>query len=285
MDFNLLSFQFTGHPEVFPGFFIRWYSLMFVLAFGLGIYILKRIYNKEGVPISELDRLVTPVVLATIIGARLGHVFFYDWASYKDNLIDIFKVWEGGLASHGGAIGIIIALIWYSKKSIQTYWWTIDRLVIVTSLAAMFIRFGNFFNHEILGKVAEDLPWGVQFMVNPFRPELGMTPPVHPAQLYEAFCYLIIFVVLMFLYFRTKAAKYQGFLLGVFLVFVFTARFFIEGLKDVQVEAEHVFIGNYGINYGQALSIPFVLGGITLILLSRSNYSEDGKKPVVSKED
>lgn len=270
MDALLMTFQYTGNPEVVPGVFFRWYTLMFLISFVLGYYLLKKIFIKEKAPLTDLERLVNYVVLATIIGARLGHVLFYQPAYYFAHPSEILMVWEGGLASHGGAIGIIVALLIYSKKSEKNFWWTIDRLVIVTALAACFIRLGNFFNHEIYGKVT-DLPWAVQFMINPFDPAYGMTDPVHPTQIYEALCYLIIFLFLAYLYLKTEARYFEGRLFGWFFTLLFTARFFIEALKEVQVDEEVAFIAKYGVNYGQLLSVPFVIVGVYLVVRSKKH--------------
>lgn len=234
---------------------IRWYGLLFALGFVLGYQVLKKIFIKEDIPEKWLDSAFIYVFFGTLIGARLGHVFFYDWAYYSENLAEIPKIWKGGLASHGAAIGIIIALWIYSKKvTKKSVLWILDRVVITIALAAVFIRVGNLMNHEIIGEPA-DLPWAFIFTLVDDQPR-------HPAQLYEAFCYLITFGTLMFLYWKTGSSRRNGILFGTFLAMIFSARFFIEFVKESQVAFEE----SMTLNMGQWLSIPLVLGGLFFIV-------------------
>nr|WP_321451920.1 prolipoprotein diacylglyceryl transferase [uncultured Carboxylicivirga sp.] len=254
-------------PEIFSlGFLhVRYYGLCFAIAFMLGYYILEKMFKSEGIDETWLEKLFMYVVIATIVGARLGHVFFYGWDYYSKHLGDIIKIWEGGLASHGGAIGILVALYFYSKKvTKKSMIWTLDRLVISVALAAMFIRLGNLMNSEIYGHATE-LPWAFQFITNMHAWQQGAEPiysaPSHPTQIYEALCYLFTFVVLFFTYWKTNAKEKQGLLFGIFLIGIFMSRFFIEFVKNNQEEFEK----DMTLNMGQWLSIPFVIAGVYFI--------------------
>lgn len=257
-------------PDIFSGFItVRWYGLMFAVGFWLGYRILYRMFRHEGAPESWLSHLFVYVVVATIIGARLGHVFFYDWAFYSEHPIEIFKIWEGGLASHGGTIGIILAILLYSKfVTHRNPLWTFDRLVIPIALVGAMIRFGNLMNSEIFGH-ATDLPWGFKFLrsnewiynygPNVFPPE-GVA--CHPTQIYEMLAYLALFALLMWMYWKCNSEKRPGLIFGVFFTWLFSARFLIEYLKNPQEEWEREMV----LNMGQILSIPFILIGIGLII-------------------
>lgn len=248
-------------PEIFSigSFSVRWYGLLFALAFLLGYRLVEKMFKKDGIKIEWLDKLFLYTMIATVVGARLGHVFFYAWDFYSQHPIEIIKVWRGGLASHGAAIGIITALWFYSKKvSKKPLLWILDYLVIPVALAGCFIRLGNLMNSEIVG-ITTHVPWAFEFVrasVN--KPEL----PRHPAQLYEAICYLISFGILMYMYWKTNAKKRQGMIFGAFLILIFTARFFIEFLKENQ----EAFEEGMALNMGQLLSIPFVLTGLYFVL-------------------
>lgn len=248
------------NPEIFPNTFlpVRWYGLMFVFAFYFGYLIMQRIFKKEGIKQDVLDKLTIYMLVATIIGARLGHCFFYDWEYYRENVIEILYVWQGGLASHGAGIGIVLALILFVRKMKNEkidYFWILDRIVITVALAGFFIRMGNLFNSEIYGHETT-LPWGFIFVRN------GEVVPKHPTQIYEALSYILIFVFLLWFYFHKKGSPRPGILFSVFLITVFAARFFIEFIKEVQVEKERDMM----LNLGQKLSIPFVLIGIILLI-------------------
>ena len=248
------------NPEIFDLGFIapRWYGLLFASAFFFGYLILQKLFQKEGVDIKVLDKITTYMLVATVIGARLGHVFFYDWAYYSQHLIEILYVWQGGLASHGAAIGILLAIYYFSITEKRSYLWTMDRIVTVTALGGFLIRMGNLMNSEIYGHVT-DLPWGFIFV------RMGETVPKHPTQIYEALSYLLIFAYLMWYYYKKDGKTANGYALGMFLILVFGMRFIIEFLKEDQVAFEADMV----LNMGQWLSIPAVLGGLYLVWNSR----------------
>ncbi|MDE7380681.1 MAG: prolipoprotein diacylglyceryl transferase, partial [Muribaculaceae bacterium] len=207
----------------------------------------------------------TYVVIATIIGSRLGHVFFYEWDFYSRHPEEIFKIWNGGLASHGGTIANIIALFlfsWFVTKKPAS--WTFDKFVVPVALVGALIRLGNLMNSEIYG-CATDLPWGFIFVRN------GETIPMHPTQLYEAICYLILFGILMWMYWKKNAEERPWLITGVFFIGIFLPRFIIEYVKNVQVSGEYDMIARYGMNMGQVLSIPFIFLGIILVILAMSH--------------
>ena len=252
------------------GFFtIRWYSLMFVIAFVLGLRLMKKIYIKDGLDPEKLDPLFMYVFVSMLLGMRLGDVFFYSWDYYQNHLLEIFlpfkKVsgsWKftgfTGFASHGAAIAIPIALYFYAKKHLQKSWlFILDRLGIMVALAGFFIRFGNFFNSEIYGK-----PTGSTFGV--IFKAAGETVPRHPTQLYEAFSYLVLFFALWYFYWKTDKKKQEGFLFGLFMIVLWGLRLTIEYLKEPQVEGREDII--LGFNTGQLLSIPLILIGIWLVI-------------------
>lgn len=252
-----------GHPVT-----IRWYGLMFVIGFFLGYMIMKRMFRHEGAPEKWLDILLIYVVIATIVGSRLGHVFFYAWDYYSQHPIEILYTWEGGLASHGGTIGLMIAVVLFSIfVTKRSPFWTFDRLVIPIALVGALIRIGNLMNHEIYGHPT-DLPWGFRFVVNVHQWLQGAQPifsaPSHPTQLYEAGCYLALFVLLMWMYWKKNAERRPGLIFGVFFIVLFTSRFIIEFVKNPQEDFE---IG-MTLNMGQWLSIPFILMGIGFVIYS-----------------
>ncbi len=255
MIFN--SINWNVDPEIFSlgPIHVRYYGLLFAMGFMLGYYIIERMFKSEGIQQEWLDKLFMYVVIATIVGARLGHVIFYGWDYYSQHPGDIIKIWEGGLASHGGAIGILVALYYYSKKvTKRSMIWTLDRLVVPVALAAVFIRLGNLMNSEIYGH-ATDLPWGFVFE------RRGEEVAKHPTQLYEAICYLITFVTVYFTYWKTKAKEKQGLIFGIFLIGIFASRFFIEYVKEVQEAWEM----DMTLKMGQWLSVPFVAAGVYYI--------------------
>jgi len=239
----------------FGNFALRWYGLLFAFGFVLGYQIMYSIYIKEGKTQKQLDKLSITMIVSTVVGARLGHCLFYEPEYYLSNPIAILKIWEGGLASHGAAIAILIGLFLYvrNQKDISLLW-LLDRIVIVIPLAGALIRLGNFFNSEIYG-IPTDVPWAVIF-------QKVDDIPRHPVQLYESFAYFIIFIILYFTY-KNKFNKLKpGFLFGLFLVTVFGARFFIEFFKSLQTDLE---LG-LPLRMGQILSIPFIIIGIYFIL-------------------
>ncbi|MCF8241436.1 MAG: prolipoprotein diacylglyceryl transferase [Melioribacteraceae bacterium] len=252
-------------PEIFSvGFLsVRWYGLLFATSFILGFQIMTWIYRKEKKPVDDLNDLIWYMILGTVIGARLGHCLFYNPVYYLSNPLEILQIWKGGLASHGAAIGILYALYLYSKKKKdQPYLWVFDRVVITVALAGFFIRTGNLFNSEIIG-IPTDLSWGFIFARIDDIPR-------HPAQLYEAFAYLLIFVVLITIYYKKEGRFRDGYLFGIFLVLVFAFRFVIEFVKENQVSFEEGLI----LNMGQILSIPLIALGIYLIVRAHKKVIE-----------
>jgi prolipoprotein diacylglyceryl transferase len=251
-------------------FGLRWYSLGFLFAFLFGYYIMYRFFKQEKVDSKYLDSLVVYIFLAVLIGARLGHCLFYepDYFLTHDHWMEIilpmrqvqghwiFTGYEG-LASHGAAIGILIALWLFYRKYHMNPLWVVERLAIVVALGGSFIRLGNLMNSEIYG-VQTDLPWGFIFERN------GETVPKHPTQLYEAFSYLLIFIVCLIIYIRKKGNLHCGRLFGWWLVALFGARFLIEFVKEKQVNFEN----GMSLDMGQWLSIPFILAGLILVILS-----------------
>lgn len=258
---DILTFiHWNVNPEVFSlgPIHVRWYGLFFAIGFLFGYDQGERMFKRENVDPKWLESLFIYLIVATIIGARLGHVFFYGWSYYSQHPIEILYVWQGGLASHGGVLGILVALsFWSWKVSKRSLLWVLDRVVVPSALVAAMIRMGNLMNSEIYG-IPTTLPWGIIFERN------GETVAKHPTQIYESLCYLTTFGVMMYMYWKTKAKDYQGLLVGVFFVMVFTARFFIEYIKEVQ----ETFEKSMALNMGQILSIPFVLAGIILIILA-----------------
>lgn len=255
----LNSITWDVNPDIvsFGGLTIRYYGVLFAAAFFFGYLIMQKIFKKEGLTVELLDKLTVYVALGTIIGARLGHCLFYDPSYYLQNPIEILKIWRGGLASHGAAIGILIALYYFSKKNKKTYLWILDRIVIVVALAGFFIRMGNLMNSEIYG-IPTKLPWGFIFV------RKGEVIPKHPTQIYEALSYLLIFILLYFIHNKKGTNIRQGLIFSLFLILLFTVRFFIEFIKEVQVDFEQTM----ALNMGQWLSIPFILTGFYLLYRS-----------------
>ncbi len=248
------------------------YGLLFVSGLVIGYFVIRRMFRSERIPDSVLDKLLIYVVLATIVGARLGHVFFYDWDYYKDHPGDIIKVWEGGLASHGAAIMLLIVLYYFSKKVVnRPVFWILDRIVAPIAIAGCCIRLGNLVNHEIIG-TPTDLPWGFRFMNEEEKYLInGEHVYRHPSQLYEALCYLFSFIVLFRMYWKTKAKEMPGRIFGMFLVLIWTARFLIEFIKEGQTERDDT----WALNTGQLLSIPFILLGIYLLIRKIPQKEQD----------
>lgn len=259
----LMQIVWDVDPQIFPKLKTpNYYGLLFVTGIFLGFLTIKKMFKKEDVPEKVLDTLLIYVVIATIVGARLGHVFFYDWDYYKNNLGDILKVWEGGLASHGAAISILVALYVFAKKVSKTsYLWILDRVVISIAVAACFIRLGNLMNSEIAG-IPTNVPWAFSFpnYINDTTGQYDPTPR-HPTQIYEAFSYLMVYLLLMYMYWKRQAQKREGLLFGVFMIGLWGVRFFVEFVKEGQTARDHTG----ALNTGQLLSIPFVLIGVWLV--------------------
>ena len=255
----LTSITWDVDPEIFRigNFALRWYGLLFASGFFLGYLIFLRIFKREGLSVELLDKLTMYMAIGTIVGARLGHTLFYEPSYYLSNPIEILKIWRGGLASHGAGIGILIALYYYSRNIKRPLLWILDRIVIAVALAGFFIRMGNLMNSEIYG-VETSLPWGFIFV------RAGETLSKHPTQIYEALSYLAIFGLLYSLYWNEKFKLKDGYLLSIFLILLFSVRFVIEFIKEVQVEFET----EMALNMGQWLSIPFILAGILLLVWS-----------------
>ena len=285
---------------------LRYYSLMFVVAFGLGWYIMKKIFVRENESIDKLDTLFIWSVLATLVGARLGHVFFYDWPYFRNNIGEILLPVKfepefhftgfTGLASHGAAVSMIIVMYFYSKKIIyKPILWVLDRVVIPVASGAVFVRLGNFFNSEIVGVETTNTTYGIKFIRDYFTPQdvvkrtqiadadkaydaivsdpkfinlLNEVPMKHPTQLYEGFCYIFVFLILLFLYWKTKAAEKQGLIFGVFLILLWSVRFVVEYVKGSQGGIEKLTMFN-ALSTGQWLSIPFVIAGIYFVFRAK----------------
>ncbi|OFY67668.1 MAG: prolipoprotein diacylglyceryl transferase [Bacteroidetes bacterium RBG_13_42_15] len=256
---HLLVIPWDVNPEIFRigPVVVRWYGLLFASSFLFGYIILNRIFKNENLAESVLDRLTVYVAIGVIAGARLGHVLFYEPGYYLSHPIEILKIWHGGLASHGAAIGILIALWLFVRKEKKDYTWVIDRVAIVVALSGLFIRTGNLMNSEIYG-VETTVPWGFIFLSK------GETVPKHPTQIYEALTYLFIFILLYRIYWRKKGEYIQGVLISLTLILIFTSRFFIEFLKEDQV----AFESGMKLNMGQLLSIPFVIAGFIWLYIS-----------------
>ncbi|MDD4777306.1 MAG: prolipoprotein diacylglyceryl transferase [Fermentimonas sp.] len=268
----LLSVTWNVDPALFTifGREIRWYGLLWVIGLIVAVYIVQRIFKNEDLPEKWFDSLFVYMIVGIIVGARLGHCLFYEPEYYLANPLEILKVWEGGLASHGGVIGIIIAVWLYSRKVTKlSMLWTFDRVMVPTGFTSAMIRLGNLMNHEIYGGPT-DQPWGFRFIENIYPWMNGAEPiytePSHPTQIYEALAYLVVFGITMYLYFNTNAKDRKGLITGVGILIIFLFRFFVEFVKNVQVEGEYSMIENTGLNIGQWLSIPFVLWGLWLII-------------------
>ncbi len=265
-----VGIHWNMNPEIFRigNFAVRWYGLLFASGFFFGYIIMNKFFKYEGVSQETLDKLTIYMAVATIVGARLGHCFFYEPSYYLSNPSEIFKIWHGGLASHGAAVGIIIALLLFGRNTKMRFLWVMDRIVIVVALTGFFIRMGNLMNSEIYG-IQTSLPWGFIFERN------GETVPKHPTQIYEALAYLLIFVLLYYIYMQKKGETQNGLLFSLFLILVFTSRFFIEFIKEDQVSFE----AGMSLNMGQILSIPLVLTGIIILIInSRQKVKISGYK-------
>ena len=248
-------------PEIFSigPIHLRWYGLLFASGFLFGQAIIAKIFKFEHKTEEDFEKLLITMILATVVGARLGHCLFYNPGYYLTHPIKIFMIWEGGLASHGGAFGILFSIWLYSRKRAdQSYLWTLDRIVIVVALAGGLIRLGNLMNSEIVGKET-DVPWAFLFY------RLSENPvPRHPAQLYESISCFILFGLLYTTYWKKKGLIPEGRFLGIFLIYVFSLRLFYEFIKKNQEAFEEGLL----INMGQILSIPLVLAGILVLSYS-----------------
>lgn len=260
---QLAYITWTVNPTAFTvfGLEIRWYGVLFALTIAVGYLILSKMFRKENQPENLIDTMLWYVVLAVVIGARLGHCLFYEPAYYltADHWIEILYIRDGGLASHGAAIAILAAVYLVARKYRLAYWYLLDRLVIVVALGGLFIRTGNLMNSEIYGH-ATTLPWGFLFLRN------GEVMPKHPTQIYEALSYFLLFLGLLAYYIKKDGKPKEGVLFSCFLIVCFGMRFLIEFVKENQ----ELWEDDYVLNMGQMLSLPFVLTGIVLLWLSLS---------------
>ena len=283
---NFLSVVWDPSIGIDLGFFvIRWYSLMFVLAFVIGLRLMKKIYIEDNIDVKHLDSIFMYTFISMLIGMRLGEVFFYSWDYYQNHLLEIilpFRKMEGetalfglldgwkftgftGFASHGAAIAIIIGMYLYSRNVLKRHvLFILDRIVIMVALAGFFIRMGNFFNSEIYGKETGS-NFGVIFKA------AGETLPRHPTQLYEAFSYLILFFILWRVYWKTDKKHKQGYIFGIFMIALWGLRLVIEFLKKAQVAEREDWV--FGLNTGQVLSIPLILIGVWLVLRKQKSVA------------
>lgn len=268
-------------PEIFSigQLSIRWYGLLFATAFLSGYIVFTRYLATERLNAEMLDRLLIYIAIGTVVGARLGHCFFYEPEYFLKNPVEILKIWKGGLASHGAAFGILLALWLYIRKYKLSFLWLIDRIVIVVALGGAFIRLGNLFNSEIYG-LPTDLPWGFEFvrdrLYDATTGEILPTVPRHPTQLYEAISYLLIFTGL-FIFYRKRYTKVRdGFIFGIFMILLFSARFFIEFVKNDQV----AFEAGMQFNMGQLLSLPFILAGVFMVLWTKKSPRYFNQTPI-----
>jgi prolipoprotein diacylglyceryl transferase len=271
---HLLVIPWDVNPEIFRigSFAVRWYGLLFASSFLFGYFIMLRIFKNENLSDALLDKLTVYMALGVIIGARLGHCLLYEPEYYLSKPLEILKVWKGGLASHGAAAGILIAVGIFAYKEKKGYFWVLDRVAIVVALSGFFIRMGNLMNSEIYG-IETTVPWGFVFLRN------GETAPKHPTQIYEGLAYLLIFCLLFWMYWRKKGEHIEGTLISLICILIFGARFFIEFLKEDQVAKEAGML----LNYGQKYSIPFfILGCIGLFISLKINKRAVIKRPATS---
>lgn len=287
----VLGIDWSVRSEIIEGWRTpNLYGLLFITGMIIGYYIVRKMFKVENIHEKYLDKLLLLVVPATIIGARLGHLVFYENAfdftdkngmvheGYLSHPLNIIKIWEGGLASHGAAIVILAALYYYSRKIVQRpMLWILDRVVVAIAIAGCFIRLGNLVNHEIIG-TPTDLPWGFKFLYTEQKYMInGEQVYRHPAQLYEAICYLISFAILFRMYWKTKAKYTAGKIFGAFMVLIWTVRFVIEFIKEGQSN----FDGTFFLNTGQLLSIPFIIIGIYLLVRKVKPEEEERYKEIV----
>lgn len=264
------SITWDFDPEIFSigNHGIRWYGLMIALALMIGYLIFKRYFRGDKLSSEMVDNLLIYVAVAGIVGARLGHCLFYEPDYYLENPLEILKIWKGGLASHGWAIGLLLALWLYNRKFKVPFLWLMDRIAIVVALASAFIRMGNFFNSEIYG-LPTSLPWGVEFVRDTlYDSTTGLilpTVPRHPTQIYEALSYLLIFIAAFVFFRKRKMELRDGFMFGAVMIAMFVARFLIEFVKNDQV----AFEAGMSFNMGQLLSLPFIFAGIGILIWTK----------------
>ncbi|NQX77897.1 prolipoprotein diacylglyceryl transferase [Gilvibacter sp.] len=289
-------------------FTLRFYSLSYVLAFVVGWYLMKKIFLNEREDIEKLDSLFIYMVLAILFGARLGHVIFYQPELFKQDFFSVFLPirttpefeFTGfkGLASHGATIGVVIALILYNKRKLQkNVLWIFDRIAVPAAIGAAFVRLGNFMNSEIVGKISGDYAFGVKLVRNDLNPGevmsitgkkdvgeaysaivndpqfaevLAAVPYRHPTQVYEALGYVLTFIIMLAVYWKTDKKWRLGYMFGLFFVLLWSVRFFVEFLKESQGDE---YLSTFGLNTGQLLSIPFVIFGLYLMFRKPTIYT------------
>jgi len=279
MIFDVITWNVD--PEIFSigQLSIRWYGLLFASAFLSGYIVFTRYLKTDRLTPEMLDELLIYIAVGTVVGARLGHCLFYEPDYFLKNPVEILKIWKGGLASHGAAIGILLSLWLYIRKHKLSFLWMIDRIVIVVALGGAFIRLGNLFNSEIYG-LPTDRPWGFEFLRDKlYDSTTGALLPVvarHPTQLYEALSYFLIFGIL-FIFYRKRHMKVRdGFIFGVFMILLFSARFFIEFVKNEKVAFEEWM----QFNMVQLLSLPFILAGVAMIVWTKMKPAYFSLKPI-----
>lgn len=278
MTLNFITWDVNPYIFIFPENFpllggrpVAWYGLLWALVFVVGYYVMRKMYRKENLSDDLLDKLTLYMLVFTVVGARLGHCLFYEPEYYFSDPIKILYVSEGGLASHGGAIGILIGLLLYSRKTKISYLHILDLIVVPVAIGGAFIRLGNLMNSEIYG-YETTLPWGFKFVRDwaPGTP-IEVIPACHPTQIYEALVCVIVFVVLLYLFFKKDYAKTRpGFMFGLFCTVVFGSRILIEFIKQPQVEFEN----SMALDMGQWLSIPFVIIGIYFMIRSNKKMEK-----------
>lgn len=263
-----LFINWNSNPNIkFLGLTFHWYGILWGLNFIQGYFVLGYFLKKEQKPVMWTDYAFIAMLLGTILGARFGHVFFYNWSYYLAHPLNILKIWQGGMASHGAVIGIVLALWIYSKKvTKKSILWILDRLMIPIAIGSFLIRIGNLINQEIIG-LPSKLPWAFIFS------KIDNTPR-HPSQLYEALSYLSIAIFLYIIYRKKQSFVSQGFFTGVFFTLAFLFRFLLEFFKENQVNFEN----NMTLNMGQLLSIPFFIFGVILLFYSLKNEKSGGLK-------
>ncbi|HBG40910.1 MAG TPA: prolipoprotein diacylglyceryl transferase [Porphyromonadaceae bacterium] len=288
----LLSVTWNVDPAIFTIPFIdreiRWYGLLWVIGLIVAVVMVGKIFKHEKLPEKWFDSLFIYMMVGIIVGARLGHCLFYEPEYYLANPVEILKIWKGGLASHGGVIGIIIAVWLYSRNvTKESMLWTFDRVMVPTGFTAACIRLGNLMNHEIYGGPT-DLPWGFRFIDNLHEWMLGAEPVYtaasHPTQIYEALIYFLVFGITVWLYWKTDARNRRGLITGVGISIIFIARFLIEYVKNVQVESEIAMRESTGLILGQWLSIPFIIWGVWMIVRALKNPPSPDVVPIAAKK-
>ena len=272
-----LFINWNPSPDIFtiPGIDwpVRWYGLSWDMAFIGCHFFMNRIYKAEGRTEAQLDVLTLYIVIATVLGARLGHCLFYGWGYYSQHPLEILKVWEGGLASHGGGIGILIGMWLYCRKTKESWLWLFDRLIVVVPFASFMIRFGNLMNSEIIGEPT-NVSWAFVFhQVD----EL----PRHPTQLYEAIFYFFLFVLFYWLWKNKRNDFGKGFMFGLFCILMFGFRFGMEFMKENQ----EAFEASLPINMGQILSIPFILVGLYMMYRSKQESKHINPSEAVAPQN